>query len=597
MFPCGGEFGPYVIERPLGSGAMGEVYLARDTKLFDRPVAIKVLSEALSRDPRARMRFEREVAVAAKLEHPNIVVIHDRGEVESRPYFVMEYLGGGDLVDVVRDPGERGLPALVAIARQIADALGFAHAEGVVHRDVKPGNVMVVGEHAEDVVKLVDFGIVQMRRSCLDETLVRQPGTYEYMAPEQLRNEAVDARTDLFALGIVLYELVTGAHPFGDDGDARIGGRILTEPPRSLAERVVDLPEALERLVLRLLDKDPDRRPQTAGEASVALREIEGRAVPAVRIDAHSVGDVPGTVAAAARRAARDLAAWGRTRETLRPEDALEAYRKALDIDPADHRIRRRAEDLDRRVAVQGELDRMLGDAYAALDRGDVRESREAWTRAWVHHPDAREVRALERRLAPSTGRGASDGGEDGLRKAERALDLGDVVTAAAAVDAVLASRASDSVAAALRARIDVIRAAEVDYGPYREALRRAEGALEDEDFERAREGCAHARELWPDDDEWRSLDERIAARLECAVFECLADGLEAMDRAARLASDPSKRDLDEAVRAANAAGESFARVLELHPGYGDGVEASATLRSVRAHIENACRHANCEAS
>lgn len=270
-----GTVGNYELAGLLGVGGMGEVYRAVDTRLFNRPVAIKFLADHLARDAHALERFMREIEVIARLHHPHIVTIFDRGEHEGRHYFVMEYLEGFDLAHLIEHPELRDLDQKLRLARQVAEGLDHLHRNGVVHRDVKPANIRVCTSRGKDEIKLVDFGIVRVRRSHLTQEH-GQPGTYAYMAPEQLRNEAADPdpRSDLFSLGIVLHQLFAKEHPFPGRSDVQIAGHIMSGRPRPLRDFDPGLPQALEGLLLHLLSQEPEDRPASAAEVAEALVRI-----------------------------------------------------------------------------------------------------------------------------------------------------------------------------------------------------------------------------------------------------------------------------------------------------------------------------------
>jgi serine/threonine protein kinase/Tol biopolymer transport system component len=258
---------------------MGEVYRARDTRL-DRDVAVKVLPAHLSADPDLRTRFEREARAASSLNHPNICTVHDIGSEGGVDFLVMELLEGETLADRI----ERGpLPPaeVLAIGGAIADALDRAHRQGLVHRDLKPGNIMLTRAGA----KLMDFGLAKAAESLAASPLTAAPtatspltaqgtllGTIQYMAPEQLEGKEADARSDIFALGVVLHEMATGARAFDGATQASIIASILKEHPRPLSETAPVAPRSLERLVNTCLAKDPDDRWQSAGDLR---RELE----------------------------------------------------------------------------------------------------------------------------------------------------------------------------------------------------------------------------------------------------------------------------------------------------------------------------------
>ena len=279
--PSGTRLGTYEIVAPLGAGGMGEVYRARDLRL-GRQVALKVLPEAMARDADRLARFEREARMVAGLNHPNIVTlfsVEDEGDLH---FLIMELVEGQSLANLVT-AGGLPLARVVEIGIALADALSAAHEKGVVHRDLKPANVMVARDGR---VKVLDFGLAKLRPS-VDGDLSRASteaddvsevgnvaGTVPYMAPEQVRGESVDARSDVFALGITLYELAAGQRPFTGASSADISSAILRDPPPPLARVRSDLPGDLERIVGRCLEKNPRHRFQTALDVSNELRSV-----------------------------------------------------------------------------------------------------------------------------------------------------------------------------------------------------------------------------------------------------------------------------------------------------------------------------------
>jgi serine/threonine protein kinase/dipeptidyl aminopeptidase/acylaminoacyl peptidase len=306
MIDPGTRFGAYEIVAPLGAGGMGEVYRARDTRL-GRDVAVKVLPRRLADTPEIRARFEREARTISSLNHPNICTLHDVGREGDTDYLVMELVEGESLAErIVRGP----LPAadLLRIGMQIADALDRAHRAGVIHRDLKPGNVML----GKTGAKLLDFGLARaagldalaaesssptMSRPLTAEgTIV---GTFQYMAPEQLEGKEADARTDIWALGCVLYEMATGRRAFEGRSQASLISSIMGSQPKAIAELAPLSPPALERLTRACLAKDPEERIQTAHDVKLQLQWIaEG-------------GSQAGVAApVAARRRSRERLAW-----------------------------------------------------------------------------------------------------------------------------------------------------------------------------------------------------------------------------------------------------------------------------------------------
>ncbi|MBI3416460.1 MAG: serine/threonine protein kinase [Verrucomicrobia bacterium] len=259
----------YRVVRPLGAGSMGEVYLAQDTHL-DRPVALKILTAESARIPEHRRRFLTETKAVAALNHPNICTIHDAGETEDgRPFIAMELLVGETLNDRLSRAGLE-MPELIEIGLQTADALSAVHARGIVHRDIKPSNLHV---SATGCVKLLDFGLAKrlvVESATKDTaTLVQTQrgevlGTPNYMSPEQALGKEVDARTDLFSLGVVLYEMVTGRVPFAGESLNETIEKILHGTPETLTRFNCAVPVELERVILKCLRKAPKERYQSA---------------------------------------------------------------------------------------------------------------------------------------------------------------------------------------------------------------------------------------------------------------------------------------------------------------------------------------------
>jgi eukaryotic-like serine/threonine-protein kinase len=276
----GTRLGTYEIVGPLGAGGMGEVYRAKDLRLR-REVAVKVLPENLASSSDRLARFEREARAVAALNHPNIVTLFSVEDEEGIRFLTMELIEGQSLAALIT-PGGLPLSSVLDLGIPLADALVAAHEKGVIHRDLKPGNVMVTREGR---VKVLDFGLAKTAGSDPGETqaatmagahstLGQIVGTVPYMSPEQIRGEAVDARSDLFALGIMLYELATGYRPFTGETRADIGSSILRDSPRSLTRVRADLPGDLERIVVRCLEKNPRERIQTALDVSNELRRL-----------------------------------------------------------------------------------------------------------------------------------------------------------------------------------------------------------------------------------------------------------------------------------------------------------------------------------
>src|SRR5687767_8681421 len=259
----GALLGPYRVDAEIGAGGMGHVFRATDTRL-GRAVAIKVLPEHRWSDPQLRLRFEREARALSSLSHPNLCSLYDIGELEqsggSIPYLVMEFLEGETLRDRLAN-GRIGMRKALMWAAQIAHGLAAAHQKGVIHRDLKPENVFIT---EGELLKILDFGLAMTTQTSDTSTVVRtQPGmvmgTAHYMSPEQVRGVPLDARSDIFSLGIVLFEMLTGQVPFHARSPIETMNAILIDDPPDIGS-LIEIPENVEELVWRCLEKDPARR-------------------------------------------------------------------------------------------------------------------------------------------------------------------------------------------------------------------------------------------------------------------------------------------------------------------------------------------------
>jgi len=272
------KLGRYVIVEEIGQGAMGVVYKAVDP-LIDRTVAIKTINLDLSKEELANFekRFQREVQSAGKLNHPNIVTVYDVGRTEGVAYMAMEFLEGKELREILDSGVVLPIEKVVHIATQVAEGLGFAHEHGIVHRDVKPSNVMVL---KNGLVKITDFGIAQM--SSATRTISGMVmGSPKYMSPEQVVGQTVDGRSDIFSLGVMLYEMLTGKTPFAGDNISAIMYQILNDepiPPKTFNQGI---PEAINFIVLKALAKHPDKRYQNAKEMARDLKRYKSLELPA----------------------------------------------------------------------------------------------------------------------------------------------------------------------------------------------------------------------------------------------------------------------------------------------------------------------------
>ena len=348
--PAGTRLGPYEILSLIGAGGMGEVYKARDTRL-DRTVAIKILPDTFAGDPHFRERFDREARTISQLDHPHVCALYDVGEQGGTAFLVMQFLEGETLADRLAK-GALPIDQAIKTGVEIASALDRAHRAGIVHRDLKPGNIMLTKTGA----RLLDFGLAKSTASVLADAsslptaanLTAEGtilGTFQYMAPEQIEGQNVDARTDIFAFGVVFYEMVTGRPAFTGKTRASLISSILKDTPRPIVEVQPLVPPLLDHIVSRCLAKDPDERWQSASDLTRELRWIN-EAAAAARVAAAPVATRAGrgrlilVVAAAlaglvAGSVATTLAARFGSRRS--PERGSEIMRVAVGIDPAEH--------------------------------------------------------------------------------------------------------------------------------------------------------------------------------------------------------------------------------------------------------------------
>jgi serine/threonine-protein kinase len=302
--------GQYDIEREIGRGGMGIVYLARDLKL-DRPVAIKTLPTHLAGSPDVRERFLREARTAAHLSHPSIVPIHRADEIAGQVFFVMGYVDGESLAQRIQERGRPAFAETVAQLRDVALALGYAHAHGVVHRDVKAENILIERSTGRAVV--TDFGIARLAESKQLTATGQVLGTVHYMSPEQVSGEAMDGRSDVYALGVVAFLALSGKFPFDSDTPSAILVSHVTRPAPRLADAAPDVPVAITAIVDRCLAKDPNDRFETCGALAEALDRVRTEAVAADRERADGSGSrtlISETQAQSVWRRAAELQAY-----------------------------------------------------------------------------------------------------------------------------------------------------------------------------------------------------------------------------------------------------------------------------------------------
>jgi len=388
MLATGARLGPYEIIGALGAGGMGEVYRARDTRL-ERTVAIKVLPADLAADADRRARFEREARAISSLNHPHICTLHDVGHQDGIDYLVMEYMEGETLADRL-ERGPLPLDDVLRYGGEMAGALGRAHRAGIVHRDLKPGNVMLTRAG----VKLLDFGLAKLRVDGGAGTLsalatAEKPltgegtllGTLPYMSPEQVEGGEADARSDIWALGTVLYEMATGKRAFEGKSQASLIGAILKDEPPPITNLQPLAPPVFEHLVRTCLEKDPDERWQSAHDVAT---ELKWMSVPS------EAGE--SATAASVRRARRERLAWATTA-------ALALALAATGIALARLAWRPPVESPPTRFAVSAPENARFGASFALSPNGRqlafVAESA-GRTSLWVRPLDSLDARRLD---------------------------------------------------------------------------------------------------------------------------------------------------------------------------------------------------------
>lgn len=322
----------------LGTGGMGTVYKARDPVL-DRLVALKTVTPQLLTSEESRLRFHREARAAARLQHPNIVTVYELGEADGTLFIAMELLPGVDLVEAMVPPDRLTLDEKLRATVQVCRGLDFAHKKGVIHRDVKPANIRLL---PDGVVKLVDFGIARMGESTVTQTGT-VVGTPSYLAPEVLSTDRIDHRADMWSVGVVLYELVTGKRPFQGPTFAALAYKIVHEPLPPIDAEALKLPAGLAEVLDRALAKEPGRRFPDLAEMAVSLERV--------------LGVTPGqevlTPQARHQASERSLEDARRLRETGELEGALEAARRAQVLEPDASAAVKLADELEQRLLIE----------------------------------------------------------------------------------------------------------------------------------------------------------------------------------------------------------------------------------------------------
>jgi eukaryotic-like serine/threonine-protein kinase len=429
--PNSKRIGKYEVIDVLGRGGMGLVYRAFDRQL-NREVAIKTVTEGFTRDPEMLQRFYREAAKTGALKHPNIIIVYDLGEQDGFPYIVMEYLSGDPLDRIIQSGKPQPLAFKLHILEQVCYALGYAHRNDVIHRDVKPANVIV---QTDGVVKLLDFGIARQEKT--DGHLTRTGhviGTLQYMAPERLKNAPFDGRSDIFSVGVMLFQLLTGQLPF--TGDYSIVQKILSEKQPPLSQFLEKYPPALDAIIDRSMAKDPDERYATADEMAAEIAALAQdlkkeqvaewmlRAERLVREEQYTTArdvllqllkiDSQHTVArqliaqvqhnltlrqrAEQIRQLRTLADQAITEKHY--EEAIDYLQQACALDPSSSELAELLESVRQKKRRRELVDGYLREADAARDRGDLDRAGAVIARALEVDREDSRVRAAHVALA-----------------------------------------------------------------------------------------------------------------------------------------------------------------------------------------------------
>jgi serine/threonine protein kinase len=268
---AGDTVGPYQIEAVLGVGGMGHVYKAVGPS--GEPVALKLVKSDLARDTVFRKRFDREARIAQQVTHPHVVPVLDQGEHNGIPYLAQRFVGNGTLEDAIKKTGTVDVATAVRVCAEIADGLDALHSNGLIHRDVKPANILL---DTDGTAYITDFGLAKDSQGSLLTRPGQALGSLDYMAPEQIRSEEVTAATDVYALGCVMYECLCGAPPFADRQGMRVLWAHLQDPPADPSSKNPALPPEVGAAIMRAVEKDPAARPASASEFAGLLRSAAG---------------------------------------------------------------------------------------------------------------------------------------------------------------------------------------------------------------------------------------------------------------------------------------------------------------------------------
>lgn len=489
------KIGKYEVIREVGIGGMGKVYQARDP-ILSRIVAIKLMSEAQLVDGEMRTRFYREAQSAGNLRHPNIITIYDLAEERGVPYIVMEYLEGSDLKQLLKDRPDFPLYDKLRIAVQVANGLSYAHQFGIVHRDIKPGNIRVLeGGH----VKIMDFGIAKVAASEMTKTGLTM-GTWHYMSPEQIVGKKVDKRSDIWALGVILFEMLAGRRPFEAESITTLVYKIAHDPPPSFESQGVEVAETLALIVSRALAKEAGER---YADAADLARELES-----------FIAAMSTSVEQLKTEVERDIRKYLQLATALlvkkQFDEALESARRALTLDPesADakamlaqvERERDRTEREQKAVVLADEGKKLLDGAEFEKAVASLKKAREL-------APESTRIAQMEREVvaeAERRRRAAAVGAR--IDAAQKAMAASKLSEAAAELRAALDVDPNHVDARKLLAQVNDAARAEAEKKERQEILDKARAAIETKAYAEARRLLEEQLRRKPMDAEARTL-------------------------------------------------------------------------------------------
>ena len=505
------KLGKYEILREIGAGGMGRVYEARDS-LIGRTVAIKVMSEELDED--LRKRFYQEARAVGSLRHPNIVTIYDLAEQDGAPYIVMEYLDGTDLAEKLSQGDELSLIERLRIIIEVTKGLDYAHAKGIVHRDIKPGNIRVLSDGS---VKIIDFGIARFGMSKITKTGF-PIGTWHYMSPEQISGEKVDRQTDIWAVGVVLYEIVAGRVPFEAEHPLGLINRVTQTEPVPFATLGIDVPDALSRCVMRALSKNPAARHETGAALAAKLESVLAELAPGeIELESEIQRDSQKYL-----KLSRNLV------KRKKFDRATDAARRSLTLDPANAEAQALLREIDTKrdqLNLEGTALQLLEEGRRSLRDGRIEEVAASIERAASVGSDSTKVQRLKGELELELEHARNTHGlKDRLESARGFFALRDFPGAREELEEILSVDPTSSEAKQLLQSVhDATRT---------ELHEQSDAALERGDYDRARRILVgHLREN-PDDREIQSRLKRVfelqdeVSRLDATIIKKRADKL-----------------------------------------------------------------------